>query len=91
MHGLELGIGFDRFQGDCLGKLFDGLDIECGPVAFGGGGIGIGSFGDLGETDKLFGFAAVIEKDEIAFGHLPYEVACLVIADAVPDGLLFGD
>ena len=76
--------GHGSWEGAIRGQL-DG-----GPVlALGRGGIRKSGAGDFGGSDHGPLVDAMVIKDRVAFFHLAKKITGLVVADPVPDHLLF--
>lgn len=83
---LECGGGFDGGEVDGAGEWLADLEIDGGPVAFRGSGVGIGCADDGAPADNSFFLDAVVVEDEVAQLHGAEVVTGLIVADAIPAG-----
>jgi len=87
----QRSLRFDLVQGDGVAQPFDWRQIDCTPIAFLRGGIGISSANDFGNADDRFIGNAVIKENFIAHMHVAEIVSGGEITDTGPTGLALGN
>ena len=86
----QRSLRFDLAQGDGIAQPFDWRQIDCTPIAFLRGGIGIRGTNDFSNADDRFVGDAVIEENFIAHTHAAEIVSRGEIAHTGPAGFALG-